>query len=104
VPLHSGNLWTTYQFHDGPLKGFGVGAGVTYVGEREANLPNTYKLDAYWRADAALFYEREKWRAQVNFYNFTNTHYYTGGQAGVFNATLDPGKPFTVQATISYKF
>lgn len=104
VPMHSANLWTTYQFHDGPLKGFGVGAGVTCVGEREANLPNTYKLDAYCRFDAALFYEREKWRAQVNFSNIGNTRYYTGGQAGVFNATLDPGKPFTVQATVSYKF
>ncbi len=104
VPRHSGSLWTTYKFQDGPLKGFGVGAGATYVGTREANLPNTFKLDAYWRADAALFYEREKWRAQVNFYNIGNAHYYTGGQTGVFNYTLDPSRPFTVQASISYKF
>ena len=104
VPKHSGNLWSTYQFQDGPLKGFGIGAGLTFVGEREANLPNTYKLDAYWRTDASLFYERSNWRAQVNFFNLFNTHYYTGGQAGVFNYTLDPSKPFSVQATITYKF
>ena len=104
VPRHSGSLWSTYQFQDGTLKGFGFGAGLTFVGEREANLPNTYKLDSYWRTDASLFYDHGDWRAQVNFLNLFDTHYYTGGQAGVFNYTLDPSRPFSVQATVTYKF
>lgn len=104
VPKHSGALWTKYQFQDGALKGFGIGAGLTYVGEREANLPNTYKLDAYWRTDAVIYYDHGNWRTQVNFLNLFSTHYYRGGQAGVFNYTLDPGAPFTVQASVTYRF
>jgi iron complex outermembrane recepter protein len=104
VPEHSGSLWSTYQFQDGRLKGFGFGAGLYYVGEREANLPNTYPLPAYWRADAMLFYERANWRLQVNFRNVFDVDYYTGGEAGVFNYTLNPSQPFSVQASISCKF
>lgn len=104
VPKHSGSLWTKYQFQDGALKGFGIGAGLTYVGEREANLPNTYKLDAYWRTDAALYYDHGNWRTQVNFLNVFNDHYYRGGSTGTFNYTLDPGAPFAVQASVTYKF
>ncbi len=104
VPKHSGSVWSTYQFQDGPLKGFGFGAGLYYVGEREANLPNTYKLSGYWRTDATLFYERNNWRAQLNILNVFDKHYYTGGDAGVFNYTVNPSLPFSVQATITYKF
>lgn len=104
VPRHSGSLWTTYQFQDGFLKGFGVGAGLYYKGESEANLPNTYKLPAFWRTDAALFYERENWKVQVNFLNVFDEDYYTGGDKGVFNYTLNPSQPFSVQASVTYKF
>jgi iron complex outermembrane receptor protein len=104
VPEHSGSLWSTYQFQDGALKGFGFGAGVYYVGEREANLPNTYSLPGYWRTDAVLFYECENWRVQVNFLNVFDKDYYTGGDAGVFNYTLNPSQPFSVQASVTYRF
>lgn len=104
VPQHSGSIWSTYQFQDGALKGFGFGAGLYYVGEREASLPNTYSLPGYWRTDATLFYERKDWKLQVNFLNVFDKHYYSGGDSGVFNYTLNPSQPFSVQATISYKF
>lgn len=104
VPLHSGSIWSTYQFQSGALKGFGFGAGLYYVGDREANLPNTYELPAYWRTDATVFYERDNWKFQVNLLNVFDRDYYTGGEAGSFNYTLDPSQPFSVQATITYKF
>jgi len=104
VPAHSGSLWSTYQFHDGALKGFGFGAGLYFVGERESNLPNTYKLPGYWRTDATLFYERKDWKFQVNFLNVFDKHYYTGGEAGTFNYMLNPSQPFSVQASVTYKF
>ncbi|MEY4483916.1 MAG: hypothetical protein RL693_1368 [Verrucomicrobiota bacterium] len=104
VPRHSGSLWSTYQFQEGALKGFGFGAGLYYVGNREANLPNTYSLPGYWRTDATLFYDRENWRVQVNFLNVFDKNFYTGGEAGVFNYALNPSQPFSVQASITYRF
>ena len=104
VPRDSGSLWTTYRLQIGRLKGLGVGAGQYYVGRREANLPNTYDLAAYWRTDASVFYEREHWRVQVNVLNVLDRHYYTGGETGTFNYTLNPSQPVTVQGTLSYEF
>ena len=102
VPRNSGSLWSTYQVQTGKLKGLGV--GLYYTGQREANLPNTYDLPAYWRTDATVFYERENWKAQINVLNVFDRQYYTGGETGVFNYTLNPSQPFSVQASVSFKF
>ena len=104
VPRNSGSVWTTYRLPSGRFKGLGFGVGEYYVGRREANLPNTYDLAAYWRTDATAFYEREHWRAQINVLNVFDRHYYTGGETGTFNYTLNPSEPVTVQGTLSYKF
>ena len=105
VPRNSGSVWTTYRVQTGGwLKGLGFGLGEYYVGRREANLPNTYDLAAYWRTDASVFYERAHWRAQLNVLNVFDRHYYTGGETGVFNYTLYPSEPVTVQGTVGYKF
>ena len=56
----------------GVHRALGLGAGVYFISEREANLPNTYKLPGYWRTDATLFYERNNWKTQVNFLNVFN--------------------------------
>jgi len=102
VPRHHASGWSTYEFQT--LPGFGIGAGVYYVGEREANLPNTFKLDSYVRTDATVFYQRDAWRTQLNLINLFNTKYYTGGSAGVFNYTLDPSRPFSAQLAVTYRF
>jgi iron complex outermembrane receptor protein len=102
VPRHHASAWSTYEFQS--LPGFGIGGGVYYVGEREANLPNTFMLPSYTRTDATLFYKRDAWRTQLNLINVFNNHYYTGGSAGAFNSTLDPSRPFSGQLTVTYQF
>lgn len=102
VPRHHASGWTTYEFQT--LPGFGIGGGVYYVGEREANLPNTFKLPSYVRTDATVFYEHDAWRTQLNLLNVFNRKYYNGGSAGVFNYTLDPSRPALAQLSVTYKF
>ena len=104
VPRHHASAWTTYEFQQAGLKGLGIGGGLYYVGEREANLPNTYKLPGYVRADAALYYRSGPWRAQLNLVNVFGREYYTGGSASVFNYTLEPSRPFTAQLSVAYRF
>ncbi len=102
VPHHHASAWSTYEFQS--LPGFGMGAGMYYVGRREANLPNTYKLPGYVRTDATLFYQYGAWRTQLNVLNVFDRRYYTGGSAGVFNYTLDPGRPLSAQLAVTYAF
>lgn len=104
VPRHHASAWTTYEFQEAKLKGLGIGGGLYYVGQREANLPNTFKLPSYVRADAALYYRNGPWRTQLNLVNLFGRKYYTGGSASVFNYTLDPSRPFSAQLSIGYRF
>ncbi|MDM9379093.1 TonB-dependent siderophore receptor [Chlorogloeopsis sp. ULAP01] len=99
APEHSFNLWTTYRIQKGDLQGLGFGLGFYYVGERAADLANTLELPSYFRTDAAIFYEREQFRAALNFRNLFDVEYYTSRFGS--GTLVAPGEPFTVQGTIS---
>jgi iron complex outermembrane receptor protein len=101
APEYSFNLWTTYRIQQGDLQGLGFGLGFYYVGERAADLANTFEVPSYFRTDAAIFYEREQFRTALNFRNLFNVDYYQATGSGTF---VDPGEPFAVQGTISWRF
>lgn len=101
APKNGASLWTTYEIQKGDLKGLGFGAGLFYVGDREAELPNDFVLPSYVRADASIFYKRDKWRVGLNFKNLFNTRYFESSQN---TDLIYPGPPFTVQGTISVEF
>ncbi len=94
MPLHHASGWITYEFQEALLKGLGIGAGLYYVGKRDPNLPNTYRLPGYVHVDAALYYRRGAWQTQLNLVNLFVRRYYTGGALSVFNYTPDPTRPF----------
>ena len=101
VPTFSGSVWTTYEFHEGWLRGLGLGAGVTYVGQRTGDLNNSYTVGAYARVDAALWYDfDERWRLSVNLRNLTDARYIEQ-PFNQFNNT--PGAPFSAIAAIRVK-
>jgi iron complex outermembrane recepter protein len=99
VPEHSAGLWTTYELQHGSLQGLGFGAGLYFVGEQEVDLPNTFQLPSYLRADASIFYRRQNYRFAVNFKNISNVKYYE-----VDGYSIDPAPPFTVLGTVSVEF
>ncbi len=101
APEHSFNLWTTYRIQNGNLQGLGFGLGFYYVGDRPADLANTFEVPSYFRTDAAIFYEREQFRTALNFRNLFNVDYYQATGSGTLVA---PGEPFAVQGTISWRF
>ncbi|MEH2393760.1 MAG: TonB-dependent siderophore receptor [Nostoc sp.] len=94
-----GSLWTSYEIQNGDWKGLGFGGGVFYTGDREAELPNTFKIPSYVRADATIFYKRDNWRVGLNFKNLFDTQYYDS--QGYY---LRPGAPLTVLGTFSVQF
>lgn len=85
-------------------RGLGFGGGVFYVGHREATLPNSFQHSAHTRIDATLFYERERWKAQLNLRNLFDKQYVIGGTEGVYAYTVAPGAPRTLLATLMYRF
>ncbi|MBW4602160.1 MAG: hypothetical protein KME29_21955 [Calothrix sp. FI2-JRJ7] len=59
VPSSQQAAKSSDEIQTGGLKGLGFGVGAFYVGSREAQLPNTFEIPSYVRADAALFYRRD---------------------------------------------
>ncbi|MBP1178332.1 TonB-dependent siderophore receptor [Methylobacterium sp. PvR107] len=99
APAFSGSIWSTYQFQQGFLLGWNIGAGVTYVGRRTGDLNNSYSVGGYARLDAAVFYDfNEHARFSINARNLTDRRYIEQP----FNQTNNqPGAPFSVLATIT---
>lgn len=100
IPENSASLWTTYEIQSGDLQGLGFGLGLVYVGEREAQLPNTgVIIPDYLRTDASIFYQRDRYRIAFNVKNLFNTDYYNS--QGFY---IVPGEPLTVLLNVSLTF
>ena len=101
APENAVSLWTTYTLQQGNLQGLGFGAGLFFVGEREGDLDNSFQLPSYTRTDAAIFYERGKFRTALNFRNLFDIDYF---EAADNDLEVYPGDPFTVVGSLAYKF
>ena len=94
-------MWTTYELQKGSLSGLGFGAGIFFVGERQGDLDNSFTVPSYTRTDAAIFYERGKFRTAVNFRNLFDIDYFETAESDL---RVYPGDPFTVLFSVSYEF
>lgn len=109
ISRHIASFWTTYDFQEGPLQGFGAGAGVFIAGERAGDLNNTFELPGYVRADAALYYRKQEVMAktnlvaQLNFQNLLGQDYFYGGFQ-TRGAAGFPGAPLSVLGSIKLEF
>ncbi len=105
-PLEAGpetvyNFWANYEFQDGILDGFGVGAGFNGASERFAiNYASTgeFILPSYTIANASVFYQANRYRISLKLNNALNKEYYKGW------STITPQMPRAVLAKISYQF
>ncbi|WAL59540.1 TonB-dependent siderophore receptor [Thermocoleostomius sinensis] len=101
APRNSASLWTTYTIQSGDLRGLGFGAGIFFVDQRAGDLANSFTLPSYTRFDAALYYNRDNFRAALNFKNLFDTEYFAGSQS---RFAVVPGAPFEVRGTVSWQF
>ena len=69
TPQNFGAAFIDYTIQNGPLVGFGGGAGPRFVGGSFADTQNVYGIPGYVVADANLHYDREHWRAALNVRN-----------------------------------
>ncbi|MBB4641421.1 TonB-dependent receptor [Rhizorhapis suberifaciens] len=97
TPTHSASLWLMRNFGDR----FGLGGGVNYVGDRQANLANTVVLPEYVTADAMAWARLGKFKAQVNIRNIFDRDYIVSAHGTVGNLNM-PGAPRSVMLTLRY--
>ncbi|WP_077104347.1 TonB-dependent siderophore receptor [Agrobacterium sp. DSM 25558] len=97
VPDTTAALWLDYTVVDGPLEGFGGGAGVRYRGKSWADNENTLRVPDATVFDAGIHYEKNDWKASVNVTNLFDKEYVAGcatqyfcgyGQARTFTVKL----------------
>jgi iron complex outermembrane receptor protein len=84
LPRHTASAWADYTFHEGQLKGFGMGSGVRYVDSSWGDAANTLKVPSYTVYDAAVHYDvgpinsaTDNLRLALNVTNLTDKKYVT---------------------------
>ncbi|WP_448603724.1 TonB-dependent siderophore receptor [Thermoleptolyngbya sp.] len=103
VPYNSFGLWTTYEIQTGDLRGLGLGLGVNYVGDRAGDLANSFRVDDYFLTNAAIFYQRDRWRFGLNVYNIFDVDYIRSVSNSRRNGIV-PGAPFTIVGSVTVEF
>ena len=97
TPVNSASLWLMRSFGDR----FGLGGGVNYVGDRQANLANSVVLPEYITADAMAWARMGKLKAQLNIRNIFDRDYFVSGHGTVGNLNM-PGAPRSAMLTLRY--
>ncbi|RYD58203.1 MAG: TonB-dependent receptor [Sphingobacteriales bacterium] len=106
---HTVNTWLTYELQRGKLKGAGVSAGTTWLGDRatywEASPDPSKQLENYFKVDAGLFWENRKFRVNANVFNVLNKYLYSGSYYSYLNAyNWQTEAPRNYRLTVAYKF
>jgi iron complex outermembrane receptor protein len=97
-PEHLANLWMSYRFMKGAVKGLGFGVGGNH-GSAAFQTNNTafaFVIPAYTVIDATVYYDRPTYRLGVKVDNLTNEQYWS--------FRLAPQMPTRVTANITFRF
>lgn len=100
-PEHLVNLWASYTFFQGTLKGFGLGFGGNYASENviaSSSIIGKFTLPSYAVANATVFYNTPKYRLAIKVDNITDKAYYGGW------STIERQMPRRVIASVALKF
>jgi iron complex outermembrane receptor protein len=101
VPQQVGSLWADYTLQEGPLRGFGFGGGVRYIGKSFADTANTLVVPSVVLGDLAVHYEWQNWRAALNVINVADTIYVASCAS---DASCFYGDRRRVTASLAYKW
>lgn len=101
VPENNVNVWLKYTIQEGPLEGLGFGVGGRYFSSQGGDQADSFELPSYGLLDAALYYTKDNFTAQVNFNNITDKRHFVGAYNDLY---VLPGEPFNVAASVGWKF
>jgi iron complex outermembrane receptor protein len=102
VPQNSGRLWANYKFLSGSLKNLVIGAGVYSATRQTLDLTDQFWTPGYTILDAKIAYETKDWTIALVAKNLTDRHYFVPYSYFAL-ATVAPGTPLTLLASLSFK-
>jgi iron complex outermembrane receptor protein len=107
--LDQASLWGKYTWYNGPLAGFGIGAGVRYVGDSYGDDGNTFVIPPYTLFDATVSYDlaylrpdMKGWKMQVNATNLADRFYVQSCLTGLPYCAMGTGR--MVLGTLKYSW
>lgn len=82
---HTANAWINYQVGNGALKGIGIAAGGTFLGQRSTwswagATPGQESLPDYFKIDGGIFWEKDRLRITCNVFNLADKFLYSGAR------------------------
>lgn len=108
---HTANTWLSYKIQSGFFSGIGISAGTTIqldrtsVGDSYWGSSNTKKMKDYFKVDAGLFYEKEKFRITANVFNVLDEYLYSGAYYQYSSAYYyQTEAPRNIRLSLTYKF
>jgi len=106
---HTGNVWLNYKIKQGSLKGLGISAGLTFLGDRStwtwagASADKQQALPDYTKLDGGIFWENYKMRITCNVFNIADKFLYSGAAYGTYYYwQAEAGRNWRL--SINYKF
>ena len=100
-PQNLANLWASYKFTQGTLRGFGLGFGGNYASENKIMnrwTAGEFTIPEYTVLNSSLFYNAEKFNITLKLNNIANKEIYDGW------STIHPKDPRTLAASFTYRF
>ena len=100
-PQNLANLWASYKFTQGTLRGFGLGFGGNYASENKIMnrwTAGEFTIPEYTILNSSLFYNAEKFNITLKLNNIANKEIYDGW------STIHPKDPRTLAASFTYRF
>ncbi|MBR0347683.1 MAG: TonB-dependent siderophore receptor [Rudaea sp.] len=110
APLDSAHIWSRYDFSEGTLRNFGIGAGVTYVSEIAGSQPSlgdsrVLVLPGHVVADLVLYYQLlDKYTVTLKVGNVFGKTYFEGVNSTTNEVGVVPGAPRTIQLAVRVPF
>ncbi|MCY1181665.1 TonB-dependent siderophore receptor [compost metagenome] len=103
MPKHQGSITTNYEFLQDGTRKAGVGANLTYVGERSGhNLDNGFNLPSYTLVNLNGYYApSDRLRYQLNVNNLFDKTYYVSSYSDLW---VQLGEPLNASISAQWKF
>ncbi|HRE82958.1 MAG TPA: TonB-dependent receptor, partial [Opitutaceae bacterium] len=101
IPEDQASAFGRYEFQDGALKGFSLGAGYIYRGRRPGDTGNTFWLPSYDVFDAFASYSWNRYTFNLKVENLEDKYY---AHAAVNRNVISAGIPRTITVRVSRSF
>jgi TonB-dependent siderophore receptor len=93
TPKHMLNIWSTKGFENG----FGVGAGLIYLGKQFIGNDNVFQMNESLVLNAKIYFKARHWQLGMHIKNITNEQYYYRGFGA---SSLIPANPQAVYVVL----